>query len=387
MIVSKKMCDPPSSLQALIADKDIGVAASLFSYEVHHRLRSSQSGSGFRDRISDGMRNQRESSLSPSFVKEQGKGLIFEGICEIPRVENMEVCQPFPSQPPKSSSFPSCSLELPLPVVRELYPRKSKPSSPKEDSNLLSGSQGDTVVSPSSDFLIDGLSPRKMAKVHEVLCFLDIKVYSKEEEQWLHSWNARGLGSRNKRRVVKDFLRSENPEVVMIQKQKRRSVTEGLWVVSDGRNKDWVALPACRALGEVQKIGGSSLTSSMRDFDSFIRECELLDPPLRNASFTWSNLQESPVCKRLDRFLYSNEWGQLFPQGLQEALIRRTSDHWPIVLDTNPFMWGPTPFRFENMWLQHPSFKENFRNWWSGFQGNGWEGHKFMRRLQLLKPN
>ncbi|RVX11532.1 Transposon TX1 uncharacterized 149 kDa protein [Vitis vinifera] len=120
-------------------------------------------------------------------------------------------------------------------------------------------------------------------------------------------------------------------------------------------------------------MGGSSLTPSMRDFDSFIKECELLDPPLRNASFTWSNMQESPVCKRLDRFLYSNEWGLLFPQGLQEALIRRTSNHWPIVMDTNPFMWGPTPFRFENMWLQHTNFKENFRDWWSGFQGNGWK--------------
>ncbi|RVW33934.1 Transposon TX1 uncharacterized 149 kDa protein [Vitis vinifera] len=96
-------------------------------------------------------------------------------------------------------------------------------------------------------------------------------------------------------------------------------------------------------------------------------------------------MQESPVCKRLDRFLYSNEWGLLFPQGLQEALIRRTSDHWPIVMDTNPFMWGPTPFRFENMWLQHTNFKENFRDWWSGFQGIGWEGHKFMRRLQYVK--
>ncbi|RVW78784.1 hypothetical protein CK203_050945 [Vitis vinifera] len=37
------------------------------------------------------------------------------------------------------------------------------------------------------------------------------------------------------------------------------------------------------------------------------------------------------------------------------------------------------------MCLQHPSFKENFRNWWRGFQGNGWEGHKFMRRLQSVK--
>ncbi|RVW93866.1 Transposon TX1 uncharacterized 149 kDa protein [Vitis vinifera] len=278
------------------------------------------------------------------------------------------------------------------------------------------------------------------------------------------SWNVRGLGSRNKRRMIKDFLRSENPDVVMIQETKKencdRRFVGSVWTV---RNKDWVALPASGASGGIliiwdskilsreevvigsfsvsvkfsldgcgplwisvvygpnspslrkdfwvelfdiygltyplwcvggdfnvirrssEKMGGSSLTPSMRDFDSFISECELLDPPLRNASFTWSNMQESPVCKRLDRFLYSNEWGLLFPQGLQEALIRRTSDHWPIVMDTNPFMWGPTPFRFENMWLQHTNFKENFRDWWSGFQGIGWEGYKFMRRLQYVK--
>ena len=35
------------------------------------------------------------------------------------------------------------------------------------------------------------------------------------------NWNIKGLGSRNKRRVVKDFLRSENPNVVMIQEIKR----------------------------------------------------------------------------------------------------------------------------------------------------------------------
>ncbi|KAJ9709801.1 hypothetical protein PVL29_001319 [Vitis rotundifolia] len=277
------------------------------------------------------------------------------------------------------------------------------------------------------------------------------------------SWNTRGLGSRNKRRVIKDFLRSENPNVVMIQETKKekcdRRFVGSVWTV---RDKDWASLPSCGASGGIliiwdskklsseevvigsfsisvkfamggrgpmwistvygpnspslrkefwvelfdifglsyplwcvggdfnvirrssEKLGGSSLSPSMKDFDSFIRECELLDPPLRNASFTWSNLQESPVCKRLDRFLYLNEWGQLFPQSLKEALPRRTSDHWPIVLDTNPFKWGPTPFRFENMWLQHPSFKENFKNWWRGFQGNGWEGHKFMRRLQFV---
>ena len=256
------------------------------------------------------------------------------------------------------------------------------------------------------------------------------------------SWNIRGLGSRTKRRVVKDFLRLQNPDVVMFQETKRevcdRRFVGSVWSV---RNKEWAILPACRALGGIliiwdskkmrgeevvigsfsvsvkflldgsgplwmsavygpnnpsirkefwvelsdlfgltypswcvggdfnvirrrsEKLGGSRVTSSMRDFDGFIRESELHDSPLRNASFTWSNMQESPVCKRLDRFLYSNEWELSFPQSLQEVLPRWTSDHWPIVLDTNPFKWGPTPFRFENMWLQHHNFKESFSSW------------------------
>ncbi|RVW50857.1 Transposon TX1 uncharacterized 149 kDa protein [Vitis vinifera] len=110
-----------------------------------------------------------------------------------------------------------------------------------------------------------------------------------------------------------------------------------------------------------EKLGGSGVHFQHEGFDGFIRESELHDPPLRNASFTWSNIQESPVCKRLDQFLYSNEWELSFPQSLQEVLPRWTSDHWPIVLDTNPFKWGPTPFR---KWLG---------------------GHKFMRKLQFVK--
>ncbi|RVW19550.1 putative ribonuclease H protein [Vitis vinifera] len=235
--------------------------------------------------------------------------------------------------------------------------------------------------------------------------------------------------AQTKRRVVKDFLRLQNPDVVMFQETKRevcdRRFVGSVWSV---RNKEWAILPACGASGgiliiwdskkmrgeevvigsfsvsvkflldgsgplwlsavygpnnpsirkefweKIRKTGGSGVTSSMRDFDGFIRESELHDPPLRNASFTWSNMQESPVCKRLDRFLYSNEWELSFPQSLQEVLPRWTSDHWPIVLDTNPFKWGPTPFRFENMWLQHHNFKESFSSWWREFEGNGWEG-------------
>ena len=56
-----------------------------------------------------------------------------------------------------------------------------------------------------------------------------------------------------------------------------------------------------------EKLGDSRLTFNMRCFDEFIRESGLLDPPLRNAAFTWSNMQVAPICKRLDRFLFSSE--------------------------------------------------------------------------------
>ncbi|RVW87786.1 LINE-1 retrotransposable element ORF2 protein [Vitis vinifera] len=95
-------------------------------------------------------------------------------------------------------------------------------------------------------------------------------------------------------------------------------------------------------------------------------------------------MQESPVCKRLDRFLYSNEWGQLFPQGIQETLIRRTSDHWPIALDTNPFTWAQLLLDLRTCGCNILVSRRTLELV-EGFQGNGWEGHKFMRRLQFVK--
>ena len=80
------------------------------------------------------------------------------------------------------------------------------------------------------------------------------------------SWNARGLGSRNKRRVVKDFLRSENPNVAMIQETKKekceRRFVGSVWTV---RNKDWVALPPCGASGGILIIWDSKKLCRCRE--------------------------------------------------------------------------------------------------------------------------
>ena len=66
------------------------------------------------------------------------------------------------------------------------------------------------------------------------------------------------MGSRKKRRVVKDFLRSENPDVVMIQETKKvecdRRFVGSVWTVI---NKEWATLSACGASGGILIIWDS----------------------------------------------------------------------------------------------------------------------------------
>ncbi|KAK9912802.1 hypothetical protein M0R45_036643 [Rubus argutus] len=98
-------------------------------------------------------------------------------------------------------------------------------------------------------------------------------------------------------------------------------------------------------------------------------------------------MRDAAVWRRLDRFLFSADWEECFPNVRQCALTRVTSDHCPIELNTNSLKWGPGPFRVENMWLKHPSFKENFTRWWETDSGPGWEGFKFMNKLRGVKPS
>ena len=156
--------------------------------------------------------------VSPSNSIIRGKGLIFEGICEIPGGRNWEVSQSSPSQPPESFSFPSYSMDSSLlspfgPHLPNSVPLSQSPTENQVISKKISEkgvvdslNYGDIPVrveeenqcalsnqmtescthresnvrsykEDSGDLLIDGLSPRKMVKVREVLCSLDIKVY------------------------------------------------------------------------------------------------------------------------------------------------------------------------------------------------------------------
>lgn len=59
------------------------------------------------------------------------------------------------------------------------------------------------------------------------------------------SWNFKGLDSRDKHRVMKEMLKRENLDIIIIQETKKevvdRRILGGVWGV---RYKEWVALPS-----------------------------------------------------------------------------------------------------------------------------------------------
>ena len=70
---------------------------------------------------------------------------------------------------------------------------------------------------------------------------------------------------------------------------------------------------------------------------------------------------------------------------VQSCLPRPVSDHCPILLDSNGVRTGPSPFRFEVMWLKYAGFKEILKGWWQNFQFYGSYSFILSAKLKALK--
>ena len=59
--------------------------------------------------------------------------------------------------------------------------------------------------------------------------------------------------------------------------------------------------------------------------------------------------------------------------------------HYPILLSMGCCKWGPSPFRFENMWLNHSEVLPMVEYWWKNTPLRGRPGHGFINKLKRLK--
>jgi len=89
---------------------------------------------------------------------------------------------------------------------------------------------------------------------------------------------------------------------------------------------------------------------------------------------------------RIDRMLISEEWGQVRGEFALWVLPRDVSDHCPLVPRYGGWNWGPTPFRFNNFWLQNCDFKGVVEEAWRNQNVSGWMSFVLKEKLKGLKP-
>lgn len=91
-------------------------------------------------------------------------------------------------------------------------------------------------------------------------------------------------------------------------------------------------------------------------FNSVISNLALVELPLVDRSYTWSNRRDDPALVRLDRCFVNTDWDSTFPNSNLFSRERFTSDHIPLVVSASTQIPHSSCFRFENAWMKHPTF-------------------------------
>lgn len=108
---------------------------------------------------------------------------------------------------------------------------------------------------------------------------------------------------------------------------------------------------------------------AMEDFNNWIQQGGLIEMASKGSAFSWCNGQHGLARSwaRLDRVLLDVSFLSVFPNAICSYLPRSTSDHAPMCIEFKQdlFSYGPTPFRFQQLWVEHHNFLDCVRQAWA----------------------
>jgi len=68
--------------------------------------------------------------------------------------------------------------------------------------------------------------------------------------------------------------------------------------------------------------------------------------------------------RRLDRMVGTMDWIKEFQNSKLISLLRIALNHYPIKLKMDTRKKKKSPLKFKFMWMSHPNFKDNMKEWW-----------------------
>lgn len=129
----------------------------------------------------------------------------------------------------------------------------------------------------------------------------------------------------------------------------------------------WLLLGDFNLTRDISDKNNNNFNPSLAtSFNNTIDNLALLELPLLDRLFTWSNGREHPTLARLDRAFINNDFSSAYPNTTLTSLPRQTSDHVPLLVSISTSIPKPSTFRFENSWLKHTSFLITILPTWSG---------------------
>lgn len=143
------------------------------------------------------------------------------------------------------------------------------------------------------------------------------------------------------------------------------NLAKGAWCIRGDFNE---------VLYRMDKNGRTGSTSQITNFNNWVSDFALLDIPLQNIQYTWSNFRFNATYSRLDRFFVNQQWLEKFSGASLRGLPRSLSNHCPLLFGTDKQKDGLSPFRFESMWLQHNNYKALVKSWWAPESKGRWVG-------------
>lgn len=128
----------------------------------------------------------------------------------------------------------------------------------------------------------------------------------------------------------------------------------------------WIVLGYFNEILHEQKkfVGNPISIIRSRAFRQCLNDCKLIHVGFKGPRFTSTN-KRGLIMERLDRMLVKSEWMNIMPNTNVIHLPRLHSDHCPLKINFQSNISINPPFRFKQMWVQHPDFNSVVSSSWT----------------------